>query len=417
MDKMKKTFLMLLTGLAGMMPAHADDGVSISAVTVPQGGSGTVSIELNNDSHTFTAFTFKLALPEGLSFELNAAGKPRSEKGTRFDESHTLSSGLTGGVGSFGCISTEKAPFSGTGGVLLSIPVTASTDLAVGTTLTATLSEITFTTTDVQEVLFDDVTFTVTVAEPAGPTVLDETSAVAPEASDGEVDILVKRTVKANDWGTIVLPFDMTGAQTRAAFGDDVQLAEFTGYEVEYDEEDNVSGLTVNFTETDLAEGFYANYPYLIRTSRDIAEFQVKAAIDPDAEGAVAEYDNGKKGKQRVVYGTLQGTYHAGDFVPANSLFLSGNHFYYSAGITRIKAFRAYFTFEDVLASVESSSAKIRFSVSEAGEKEEVTGLGGRAAESSGTGVFTLQGVSLGGKTVDELPKGVYVVDGKKVVK
>lgn len=47
-----------------------------------------------------------------------------------------------------------------------------------------------------------------------------------------------------------------------------------------------------------------------------------------------------------------------------------------------------------------------------------MTGLGGRAAESrAGTGVFTLQGIPLGGKTVDELPKGVYVVDGKKVVK
>lgn len=199
----------------------------------------------------------------------------------------------------------------------------------------------------------------------------------------------------------------MTEAQVKEALGSDVQLAEFEDYEAEYDADDNVTGLTVNFVATDLSEGFYGNYPYLVKTSKDITEFLVTATIDPDEEGAVAEYDNGKTGKNRKVLGSLVGTYHAGDAVPADGLFLSGNKFWYSTGATRIKAFRAYFMLNEVLSSVEAE-AKVRFIVD-----EDAAAIEGITPDMENGVWYTLDGRQLNGKPTE---KGVYIVDGKKVL-
>ncbi len=196
----------------------------------------------------------------------------------------------------------------------------------------------------------------------------------------------------------------------KEALGEDVQLAEFTDYEAEYDGDD-VTSLTVNFEATDLTEGFYGNYPYLVKTSKDITEFIVTATVDPDEEEAVAEYDNGRTGKNRKVYGSLIGTYHAGDAIPANGLFLNGNKFYYSTGKTKIKAFRAYFMFNDVLSST-GAEAKMRIIVDE--EPTTIKGIGGTDIIQGA--IYNVNG-QLVGKDLDvnKLPKGVYYVDGKKV--
>ena len=406
---MKKKILMLLTVLAGFVSAYADNGISVSAVSIPQGGSGTINIELNNDDYEFTAFTFQLTLPEGLSFVLSDAGKPTFEKSDRFADSHNVWSSVSGQVGSFGCLSGNKDAITGTSGVLLKVPVKADAALTIGTPLEATLSELTFTTTGVVEVPFDDVTFNITI-KAKEYTILDETSTTAPAASKGEVDVKVKRTIKANEWSTLVLPFDMTEEQVKEGLGEDVQLAEFTDYEAEYDGDD-VTSLTVNFEATDLTEGFYGNYPYLVKISKDITEFIVTATVDPDEEEAVAEYDNGRTCKNRKVYGSLIGTYHAGDAIPANGLFLNGNKFYYSTGKTKIKAFRAYFMFNDVLSST-GAEAKMRIIVDE--EPTTIKGIGGTDIIQGA--IYNVNGQRVGKDLdVNKLPKGVYYVDGKKV--
>ena len=402
---MKKKIFLMITLLVGIVSAQATNDVVVGDVTIPQGGSGVVNIELNNNDDEFTAYQFRLILPEGLNFVADKKGNPSFVAGDRYDD-HSISSST---LGVFSCISTTLAPISGTSGSLLSVDVTASADVAVGTKLNVTLGEIECTTsgTSPKAVKFEDVTFTVTIGDPADThVVLDETSTTAPVASGGAVDIMVKRTIKANEWSTLVLPFDMTEAQLKEALGSDVQLAEFEDYEAEYDADDNVTGLTVNFVATDLSEGFYGNYPYLVKTSKDITEFLVTATIDPDEEVAVAEFTNGKTGPKKEVYGKLIGTYHAGDAIPADGLFLSGNKFWYSTGATIIKAFRAYFEFIEVLSGV--AEAKVRFMVD-----EDAAAIEGITPDMENGVWYTLDGRQLNGKPTE---KGVYIVDGKKVL-
>ena len=401
---MKKKIFLMITLLVGIVSAQATNDVVVGDVTIPQGGSGVVNIELNNNDDEFTAYQFRLILPEGLNFVADKKGNPSFVAGDRYDD-HSISSST---LGVFSCISTTLAPISGTSGSLLSVDVTASADVAVGTKLNVTLGEIECTTsgTSPKAVKFEDVTFTVTIGDPADThVVLDETSTTAPVASGGAVDIMVKRTIKANEWSTLVLPFNMTEAQVKEALGSDVQLAEFEDYEAEYTGDD-VTGLTVNFVATDLTEGFYGNYPYLVKTSKDITEFIVTSTIDPDEEGAVVEYDNGKSGKQRKVLGSLIGTYHAGDAIPNNGLFLSGNKFWYSTGGTKIKAFRAYFMLNEVLSGV--AEAKVRFMVD-----EDAAAIEGITPDMEDGVWYTLDGRQLNGKPTE---KGVYIVDGKKVL-
>lgn len=402
---MKKKIFLMITLLVGIVSAQATNDVVVGDVTIPQGGSGVVNIELNNNDDEFTAYQFRLILPEGLNFVADKKGNPSFVAGDRYDD-HSISSST---LGVFSCISTTLAPISGTSGSLLSVDVTASADVAVGTKLNVTLGEIECTTsgTSPKAVKFEDVTFTVTIGDPADThVVLDETSTTAPVASGGAVDIMVKRTIKANEWSTLVLPFNMTEAQVKEALGSDVQLAEFEDYEAEYDADDNVTGLTVNFLATNLSDGFYANYPYLVKTSKDITEFFVTATIEPDEEDAVAEFTNGKTGPKKEVYGSLIGTYHAGDAIPNNGLFLSGNKFWYSAGATKIKAFRAYFMLNEVLSGV--AEAKVRFMVD-----EDAAAIEGITPDMENGVWYTLDGRQLNGKPTE---KGVYIVDGKKVL-
>ena len=394
----------MITLLVGIVSAQATNDVVVGDVTIPQGGSGVVNIELNNNDDEFTAYQFRLILPEGLNFVADKKGNPSFVAGDRYDD-HSISSST---LGVFSCISTTLAPISGTSGSLLSVDVTASADVAVGTKLNVTLGEIECTTsgTSPKAVKFEDVTFTVIIGDPADThVVLDETSTTAPVASGGAVDIMVKRTIKANEWSTLVLPFNMTEAQLKEALGSDVKLAEFEDYEAEYTGDD-VTGLTVNFVATNLSDGFYANYPYLVKTSKDITEFFVTATIDPDEEDAVAEFTNGKTGPKKEVYGKLIGTYHAGDAIPADGLFLSGNKFWYSTGATIIKAFRAYFMLNEVLSGV--AEAKVRFMVD-----EDAAAIEGITPDMENGVWYTLDGRQLNGKPTE---KGVYIVDGKKVL-
>ena len=140
-----------------------------------------------------------------------------------------------------------------------------------------------------------------------------------------------------------------------------------------------------------------------------VSEFTVDGVdIDPEEEPVVATVK-----RTRKAWSELIGTYVAQTEVPEKTLFLSGGDFWYSTGRTRMKAFRAYFDFYDVLTEVDESYANVRFVFGE-GEATGVRGVGeGIADRKTQEGVYTLQGVKM--KGAETLPKGVYIVNGKKV--
>ena len=400
---MKKTILMLAVCLTGMGHAVASDVLTVENVSLRQGAVATISVGGNFDTQ-FKGYQIDLELSDGVSLVLNESGKPVCENG--FDGTdHTISSTVVSeGKYRFVCVSTSNTALP-QNGVLLNLKVTGDGASQVGDVFDGKVTAVEFTTlgTEVRELA--DASFTITVVDPW--IMLDENSAEMPSKSDGETMVKVVRTINAGEWSTICLPFSMTEAQVKAAFGDDVQLAEY----IEHEMNDAATQLTVTFDNANLAEdGLMANYPYIIKTSQDIAEFTVDGVtIDPDEEDAIAEYTNGRSGSRKEVYGTFRGTYHAQTIVPENSLFLNGNQFWYSKGLTKMKAFRAYFELKDVLVSVEGAEARISLRIG-----GETTGIGAALTDNGHRADNKLY--NLNGQRIDKPGKGLYVKGGKKII-
>jgi hypothetical protein len=191
----------------------------------------------------------------------------------------------------------------------------------------------------------------------------------------------------------------MTEAQVKAAFGDGVQLGDFTNWN-SVKEVGSVVGINVGFTTVTAIE---ANHPYIIKVEEPVTEFTVDGVnIAASAEPKVQV---GTKASER---GFMYGTYTATK-VPEENVFLSGNKFWYSVGESPIKAFRAYFDFYDVRTEVEEAYSSRISMVFE----NEPTGIRLNTApsqEDEGS-IYTLDG-----RKVENMKKGVYVTRGKKIV-
>lgn len=399
--------LFLMSGLLiCLTSAQADDVLTVESVTLPQ--NGEVALEIKGTFETnFTQFQLEIELDAGITLKRNSNGRPWAELGGTGTDHNITSSTPSTNTFKFVCSSMSQTTLP-TSEVLMRVMIEPSEELPVNTVLDGTVKSILFNEyTGSGNVGHDfaDKSFTVTIGEPTdGRILLDETSTDVPEAATN-VNVRVKRTINANEWSTICLPFAMTEAQVKAVFGDDVQLAEFMEYEVS----DDSKQISVIFDNALLdVDGFMANYPYIIKVSSKIEEFTVDGVtVAPDEENAVAEYDNGKTGSRREVYGTFKGTYHAGTIVPNNCLFLNSNRFWYSTGNTNMKAFRGYFNFKDVLEDADGARIGMSFD-------DETTGIGYNKRETITNNIW----YTLDGRKLDKKPaeKGIYIRNNKKVV-
>ena len=99
--------------------------------------------------------------------------------------------------------------------------------------------------------------------------------------------------------------------------------------------------------------------------------------------------------------------------IPENGLFISGNNFWYSVGSTKMKAFRAYFMFDDVLSSLNAASAKITWMFD--GQPTSIDEI--ESEKIADDAVYTIQGQFVGrGINTKSLPSGIYIMNGQKVV-
>lgn len=397
-----KKILFALSVMMLLFQNVSADNITAEDVNVRPGKTVQLAINMNSSDRAYTAFQFELELPVGISVTevLKSDRIPSSA-----DYVLTWSKVDNGDANTYGFVgvdmSQSRAEITGTTGTILTLTLSAAETIDVGASLQAKLKNITMQPVEGSETYtFSDWQFSINISDPW--ITLDENSTTLPEASDGETEIKVKRTIKANQWNTICFPFAMTAAQVYEAFGEDVQVANFESYEVL----DDLTGINVVFGDAGLGQwGLMANYPYIIKTSKDLTEFIVTSRIEPDEDYAYTEYAEGR-GPNKKVYGTFYGTLKAGGKVPANCLFLNGGDFWYSTGQSNIKAFRGYFDFVDGLASLENaaSNAKMVF-------RGETTDIKDVTVETANDDMYDLQG-----RRIVNPDKGIYIKNGKKVV-
>lgn len=409
---MKKSILFAL-GLLVCIGCMAADKITVAPVTVQQGGTGVLSINLSNPDTEFAAFQFRLTTAEGISIAKDGDNL-LVEKGERlatdnaFENFNITTSAVSTTVYDFLAYQLQTAAFPGTDGTIVKITLADDGSHDVGTTLQCTLSNIEVSDPESNSYDLENVTFTVTIGEPDdGRIHFDENATKLPTYTAGEKgNVTLKRTIKANQWSTLVLPFTLTKANATDVFGSDVEFAKFDGFVVDYgDDEENITplGITINFTEYTIpARGgkLVGGTPVLIKTTKDIEEINFDdVTLTEIVTGESKDDEYGTPGK---FTGSLVKT-----TVPADGLFIADNKFWYSTGATNIKAFRGWFELDAVLDKETTNwGVKLNF----------VLDNNPTAIDSIDGELRNGQIYDLGGRKISKpTQKGIFIVNGKKV--
>ena len=410
-----------LLALSGSAAAEDTDGIYIDDVTVTPGQSQAVAINYSFNDLVYYGFEITLMLPDGspahivkvsdegqeqLDCELSDALGPSGAEFTLY----SFDNGADGYL--FRGLSLKSNTIPPGDGEILSFNIEAGGDVTVGASFEVTVKEARFAfknadTGELEWKLFDPFTFKVTVSD---RIVLDENSTKAPQQSDGAVNVTVLRTINANEWSTICLPFTINSENYLKVFGGlNAEVAEFTGFEIEFTDEDDMSPNAINLLFTTFTPSgrkpLRGGTPYLIRVGSKVESFNVDDVTVSPATSPVAKED--ADGLRGSFVGTLFKT-----VVPADALFISGNNFWYSTGKTNIKAFRGWFELEAILGQ-DLSFANVGFMVD--GDPVSVEDAGFVVRPPRGD-VYTVQGQFVG-RDVDlgTLPTGIYIVNGKKL--
>ncbi len=209
-----------------------------------------------------------------------------------------------------------------------------------------------------------------------------------------DVPVVLKRTFKEGEWNTLCLPFGLIESQLKALFGDDVQVRTLSA----------VNGNTLTFKEaTELA----AEQPCLIKLG-NIAENNTYTATGLTIE---AHTDGANKCTPTDGATSMVGVYQLTDVTTqatGKALFLGdGNKFYQAAADTQMKGFRAYF---DVPTDTDPNKVQAVIDGATTG----IDALNGDVVKQNGR-VYNLNGQCVG-TSLEQLQRGVYIQNGKKVV-
>ena len=379
---MKKNIFSLFA-LVGMAISAYAQSVTVSDVYVKAGGTGVVALNFSCSSENADKYT-------GMQIQLTfpSEGFTMADKNAISGWDGTLEYNMNAEVAKFSAAGSNT--FETT---TILVEFSASNTLALSS-YPVTISGQ-FEGPGVDDAVVEG-SFNVIVTD---VYTLDENSQALPDL-DGDLTVRVLRTVKANEWSTICLPLYMSVDDVKNIFGDGTQLATFKGYT--YNSDDDKMEVEFENAKPDGTDLLLANKLYIIKATKDVSDF----TFDTYFEASTTLQTDYKVG--RTVKGSFIGTYAANTVVPANSLFLSENKFWYSTGKTKMKAFRAYFNLSDVLSSLSSASSRVKFFIND----------GDTATEIQSPEFMPNDGeyYNLNGLRVETPAKGVYIKDGKKVV-
>ena len=251
--------------------------------------------------------------------------------------------------------------------------------------------------------------------------VLDEDNTLAVTKSYTGAKMLLHRTfTKSADndkkgWNSIILPVDMTAAQVKEAFGEGVQMAEF----------DRLENNWIKFSTVDVAADgvvLHKNTPYIIYPTKEpLGNYSYTIdGVTKILDGHVyvangINYDNETSELEYTVKGTgmtYTGSYDSKTVVSADSYMFSKGNLVHTNKEHTVKAYRCWLK-EDA-----SSGRMLMFSLDGNG-LDGTTGIHviEENKQNTNTGIYNLGGVRMNTNNVDKLPKGVYVVNNKVVVK
>lgn len=251
--------------------------------------------------------------------------------------------------------------------------------------------------------------------------VLDEDKTLDVKKSYTGATMLLHRTfTKSADnnkkgWNSIILPVDMTAAQVVDAFGGGTKLAEFRALEDNW----------IKFSTVDVAADgvvLKKNTPYIIYPTKEPLGNYSYTTIDGETNtlnGPVyvangINYDDQTSELEHTVNGvgmTYTGSYSRPTAVSKDSYMFSKGDLVHTNKDHKVKAYRCWLK-EDV-----PSGRMLMFSLNG-------NGMGGTTGiqiieenkQNTNTGIYNMEGMRMNTNNVNELSKGVYIVNNKTVV-
>lgn len=212
-----------------------------------------------------------------------------------------------------------------------------------------------------------------------------------------------KRTLKADTWNTICLPFAMDAEAMEAAFGEEneVTLATLSGSET-VRKDGKIKDIIIKFNTTSTTE-IAANTPYLIKLSEPVETFSVEGVSLSDNI-----VPSSVSGGDATFIGNYDVITDLGKDTPA--LFISGNKFFYATGNSKLKSFRGYFTHTDLAEYIAAQQAGANISIFVDGE---ATGIRNIVTTQDNDDVYDISGRKVNSDKTT-LQKGIYITNGKK---
>ena len=250
--------------------------------------------------------------------------------------------------------------------------------------------------------------------------VLDERKTLDVKKSYKNAKMLLRRTfTKSNDgakgWNSIILPVDMTAAQVVKAFGEGTKLAEFRALEDNW-----IKFSTVNVDPDGVL--LKKNTPYIIYPTREplgnytyTIDRETKTLNGPVYVADGIDYVDQTSNLTHTVNGigmTYTGSYSNSNKVSKDSYMFSKGNLVHTNKDHTVKAYRCWLK-EDA-----PSGKMLMFSLDGNG-LDGTTGIHviEENKQNTNTGIYNLGGVRMNTSNIDKLPKGVYVVNNKVVVK
>ena len=244
---------------------------------------------------------------------------------------------------------------------------------------------------------------------------LDETKAYT------KAKMLLRRTFTKNDdgtkgWNSIILPVDMTAAQVKNAFGEGTKVAKFNDLD-----ENWIKFETVDVAGEDVV--LHKNTPYIIFPTKEAisnCEYTIngetKTLAGPVYVAEGINYEDQTAHIENSVEGSLNnmtffGSYDNKTAVSADSYMFSKGNLVHTSKTHTVKAYRCW------LKENTPSGKLLKLSLNN-NNMGNTTGIQivEENKRNANPGIYNIEGMRMNTNNVDELSKGVYIVNNKTVV-
>lgn len=217
-------------------------------------------------------------------------------------------------------------------------------------------------------------------------------------------------------WNSIVLPVNMTAAQVIEAFGEGTKVAKFNDLDENWIKFETVSvageGVVLEKNTPYIifpTQKAYNNYEYTINGKTETLAGPVYVANGINYEDQTAYIENSVNGTSQNM--TFFGSYDNKTTVSADSYMFSKGDLVHTSKLHTIKAYRCW------LKENTPSGKLLQFSLNN-NNMGNTTGI--QVVEenkrNANSGIYNMEGMRMNTNNVNELSKGVYIVNNKVVV-